>query len=121
MGLGGTASLDEEGWEVEVSAWISGRPPGPADTPPSVVVSSFMGRARPRSTSAWMKGGDDVVLLTSPGRDAAVVVEVLCEEILLPCFVFALVIVGVVVLTPAEYLGMPTRTFVSESVYKGGV
>ncbi len=65
LGLRGTASLEEEGWEVELSAWISGRPLGPVDTPPSVVVSSFMGRARPWSISAWMKDDVVVVLLMS--------------------------------------------------------
>lgn len=114
-----TASLEEEGWEVEVSAWISGRPPGPEDTPPSVVASS-----PPRSTSAWMKDDGDVELPMSPRRDATVVVEVLYEEILLPPFVLVLVNVGIVVLTPplafsGEYFGMPP--FVFESEYKGVV
>lgn len=123
MGLCGTASLEEEGWEVELSAWISGRPLDPVDTPPSVVLFSFMGRARPRFVSAWMK--DDVVgvLLISLVRDLNVVVVVLCEEIL-----FAPVNVGVVVLTPPfvfsdESFGlMPPRTpFVFALEYKGVV
>lgn len=91
VGLCGTASLEVEVLEVELSTWTSGGPPGPADTPLSVVVSSFIGCARPRSVSAWMKD-DDVVLLLSLVRDLDVVVVVLCEEIL--------VNVGVVVLTP---------------------
>lgn len=65
VGLRGTASLEEEGWEVEVSAWISGRPPDPMDTAPSVVVSSFMEPTRLWSVSAWMKDDDVVVLLMS--------------------------------------------------------
>lgn len=65
MGLCGTASPEEDSWMVELSAWISGRSPGPADTPPSVVVSSSTGRARPRMVSAWMKEDDVVVLLRS--------------------------------------------------------
>lgn len=114
VGLRGTASVVEEGWMVELSAWISGRPPGLVDTP-SVVVSSSKGRARPRPVSARMKD-DDVVLLVSPVRDLHVVVVVLYEEILLPPFVFALLTVGVVVLTPpfvfsVESFGlMPPRT-----------
>lgn len=64
VGLRGMASLEVEVLEVELSTWTSGGPPGPADTPLSVVVSSFIGRARPWSVSAWMKD-DDVALLLS--------------------------------------------------------
>lgn len=116
MGLRGTASPEEEGWKVELSAWISGRRPGPADTPPSVVVSSFKGCVRPRSILAWMKDDDVVVLLVSLVRDCSVVVVLLYEEILLPPFVFALVNVGAVALTPpfvfseASFGLMPPKT-----------
>lgn len=82
-----------------VEVWISGRPPGAADTPPSV-VSLFKGCPRPWSTSAWMKDEDVVVLLMSLVRDLSVVVVGLYEEILLPPFVSALLDVGAVVLTP---------------------
>lgn len=119
VGLRGTTSLEVEVLEVELSTWTSGGPPGPADTPLSVVVSSFIGRARPRSVSAWMKV-DDVVLLLSLVRDLDVVVVVLCKEIL--------VNVGVMVLTPPpicseeSFALTPPRipsVFVSE--YKGVV
>lgn len=114
VGLRGAAAVDDETVVVEPSAWIPGRPP--ADTPTSVVVSSFTGRARPRSVLARMKDDDVVVLLKSLVRDLDVVVVVLNEEILLPPFVFALVKVAVVVLTPPfvfseESLGlMPSST-----------
>lgn len=101
VGLRESASPEEEGWEVKV--WISGRPPS------SGVVSSFMGRNRPWLVSAWIKGDDVVVLLISLVRDLSVVVVVLYEKILLPPSVFALVNVGVVVLTPSSGL-IPPRT-----------
>lgn len=122
--VGCCVSREEEGWGVEeVSAWTSGRPPGAADTPPSVVASSSMARAKPWSTSAWMTDDEDVEL----GRDAIAVVVLLCEETLLPLFVFVLVNVGAVVLTPPlafseECFGMSPKTlFVFESTYKGGM
>lgn len=65
-----------------------------------------MGRPKPRSTSAWMKDDDVVVLLMSLVRDLNVVVVVLNEEILLPPFAFALVDEGVVVLTPCFCLSL---------------
>lgn len=98
VGLRGAAALDDEVVEVEPSAWIPGRPS--ADTPTSVVVSSFTGRARPRSILARMRDEDVIVLLMSLVRDLDVVVVELNEEMLLPPFVFALVNVAVVVLTP---------------------
>lgn len=126
LGVRGTASVQEEGWRVELSAWTSGRPLGPADTPPSVVVSSFKGRARPRPVSARTK--DDDVLLMSAVRDLHVGVVVLNEEILFPPFVFALVNVGAVVLTPpfvfsVESFGLmtPRTPSVLASEYEGAV
>lgn len=118
MVLLGTASPEEDGRAVEVL--ISGRLPGPADM---VVVSSFTGRPRPRSILARTKD-DDVVLLMSRVRELGVVVVELNEEWPLPPFVFALVGVGVVVLTTlVESFGlMPSRTpFVFASGYDGVV
>lgn len=126
VGLREAASFAKEGWEVELSAWISGRPLGLAEIPPSVVVSSSTGRARPRSVLAWMKD-DVVVLLMSLVRDLNVVMVVLYGETPLPPFVFVLVNVGVVVLTASvvseESFGlMPPRTpSVSAAEYKGVV
>lgn len=70
MCLRRTASLKEKGWPVEVSVRVSGRRPlGSVEALPSVVVSSFLGIAKPGSASAWMKDDDDdddnVVLLMS--------------------------------------------------------
>lgn len=113
LGVRGTASVEVEALEVELSTGTCGKPPDPSDTPLSVALPMFT----PLSVSDWTKDAA-VVPLTSPVCDLEAVLMVPDEDIL--------VNVGVVALTPPpnvseEGLKPPRLLSVFVLEYEGGV